>query len=291
MAADASTILPGRFVSGEAVELDVRVARLGSRMLAFALDLMVLAVVALLLTTLTGYVLAKLEEGGVEVDSALVSAIVLIDLIFLFVVVPAGVETLSKGRSVGKLAAGLRVVRDDGGPIRFRHALVRALVGVTLEFPGLLLPGVTWLVGLWTMLVNPAGKRLGDLAAGTVVIHERSPAVWGWIPLMPPQLAAWASVSDLSDLDDELALAVRHFLSRNAQIREPARTALGQALASELAAKIVPPPPPGTPGWAFMSAVLAERYRRNAGRLAASRAVTAQVWDTLYGPRVDKIGR
>ncbi|NUR25486.1 MAG: RDD family protein [Catenulispora sp.] len=260
-------------------------------MLAFALDLMVLAVVALLLTTLTGYVLAKLEEGGVEVDSALVSAIVLIDLIFLFVVVPAGVETLSKGRSVGKLAAGLRVVRDDGGPIRFRHALVRALVGVTLEFPGLLLPGVTWLVGLWTMLVNPAGKRLGDLAAGTVVIHERSPAVWGWIPLMPPQLAAWASVSDLSDLDDELALAVRHFLSRNAQIREPARTALGQALASELAAKIVPPPPPGTPGWAFMSAVLAERYRRNAGRLAASRAVTAQVWDTLYGPRVDKIGR
>lgn len=286
MAADA--FLPGRFVSGEAVELDVRVARLGSRMLAFALDLMVLAGVAILLSTFTTYLLAKLDQVG-QVDNALVSAVIIIDLVILFVIIPAAVETLSKGRSVGKLAAGLRVVRDDGGPIRFRHALVRALVGLTLEFPGLLLPGITWLVGLWTMLVNPAGKRLGDLAAGTVVIHERSPAVWGWIPLMPPQLAAWASLVDLADLDDELALSLRHFLSRNAQIREPARTALGQALASELAAKVVPPPPPGTPGWAFMSAVLAERYRRNAGRLAASRAVTARVWDTLYGPRSEKV--
>lgn len=286
MAADA--FLPGRFVSGEAVELDVRVARLGSRMLAFALDLMILAGAAILLSTFTTYLLAKLDEVG-AVDSALVSAFIVIDILILFVIVPAAVETLSKGRSVGKLAAGLRVVRDDGGPIRFRHALVRALVGVTLEFPGLLLPGITWLVGLWTMLVNPAGKRLGDLAAGTVVIHERSPAVWGWIPLMPPQLAAWASLVDLADLDDELALSLRHFLSRNSQIREPARTALGQALAAELAAKVVPPPPPGTPGWAFMSAVLAERYRRNAGRLAASRAVTAQVWDTLYGRRADQV--
>ncbi|MEV0648976.1 RDD family protein [Phytomonospora sp. NPDC050363] len=290
MAADASTILPGRFVSGEAVELDVRVARLGSRMLAFALDLLVLGFVAVVLLIVSTYLVASLAEGGIEVDAALVGAIFVINLVILFVAIPATVETLSKGRSIGKLAAGLRVVRDDGGPIRFRHALVRALVGLTLEFPGILLPGITWIAGLWTMLVNPAGKRIGDLAAGTVVIHERSPAVWGWVPLMPPPLAAWASLTDLSDLDDELALAVRHFLSRNAQIREPARTSLGLALAAELGAKVTPPPPPGTPGWAFMSAVLAERYRRNAGRLAASRAATAQVWDTLYGSTAQKLG-
>ena len=282
---NAPTILPGRFVSGEAVELDVRVARLGSRMLAFVVDLAVLFGAAIMLTTISTYVLSQLASSGVDVDTALTSAVIVIDLVILFVIIPAAVETLSKGRSVGKLAAGLRVVRDDGGPIRFRHAFVRALVGLGLEFPGLVLPGITWLVGLWTMLVNPAGKRIGDLAAGTVVIHERSPAIWGWAPLMPPPLAMWASLTDLSNLDDELALAVRHFLSRNAQIREPARTALGQSLVAELSDKITPPPPPGTPGWAFMSAVLAERYRRNSARLAASRALTAQVWDTLYGPR------
>lgn len=280
-----SDILPGRFVSGEAVELDVRVARLGSRMLAFAIDLVILAIGCTVLVPLTLYLLGLMDQAGATVDSALFSAVMLINVVFLFLVVPATVETLSKGRSLGKLATGLRVVRDDGGPIRFRHAFVRALIGTALEFPGLLLPGVTWLVGLWTMLVNPAGKRLGDLAAGTVVIHERSPAVWGWAPLMPPPLATWATLVDMSDLDDELALDVRHFLSRNTMIAEPARTALGQRLASELAEKVTPPPPVGTPGWAFMSAVLAERHRRNAARLAASRAVTAQVWDTLYGPR------
>ncbi|WP_285661443.1 RDD family protein [Actinorhabdospora filicis] len=280
-----SDILPGRFVSGEAVELDVRVARLGSRMLAFSLDLVVIATGFMVLLPLSLYFLKLMMDVGAIVDGALFSAVVLIDLVIMFLVVPATVETMSKGRSLGKLATGLRVVRDDGGPIRFRHAFVRALVGVALEFPGLLLPGVTWLVGLWTMLVNPAGKRLGDLAAGTVIIHERSPAVWGWAPLMPPPLATWATLLDMSNLDDELALDVRHFLSRNTIIGEPARTALGQRLAAELAAKVTPQPPAGTPGWAFMSAVLAERHRRNAARLAASRAVTAQVWDTLYGPR------
>ena len=74
------------------------------------------------------------------------------------------------------------MVRDDGGPIRFRHALTRALVGVALEWPGLILPLVTWVVSLGTMLSARSGKRLGDLAAGTIVIHERTPAAWGWVP-------------------------------------------------------------------------------------------------------------
>src|SRR5438874_3693566 len=143
------------------------------------------------------------------------------------------------------------------------------------------MPPVTWVASLWTMLVNPQGKRLGDLMAGTIVIHERTPASWGWVPAMPPVLAGWAGTLDLTGLDDDLALTVRHYLARNREIREPARSRLGFSLASEVAACTTPPPPPGTPGWAYLAAVLAERNRRALLRLAAARAATAIVWPEL----------
>lgn len=277
--------ISGRLVSGEAVELDVRVARLGSRVLALAIDLMILTFLGMMLALVTSLVAAIAAMSGFY-DIALVQAFYVIDLVILFVAIPAAIETLSKGRSLGKAAVGLRVVRDDGGPIRFRHALVRAVCGFAVEFPGILIPGLTWIAALTVMLINPSGKRFGDLSAGTIVIHERTPDARMWIPAMPAGMAGWASLTDLTALDDDLALAIRHFLARNHEIAEPARTRLGIALATELYGFVVPRPPPGTPGWAFLAAVLAERYRRASGRLAANRAITAQVWDTLYGPTV-----
>ena len=139
-------------------------------------------------------------------------------------------ETVSGGRTLGKYVLGLRVVRDDGGPIRFRQAMTRGLVSAAIEFPGLLAPPLTWLACLWTMTVSPQSKRLGDYAAGTVVIHERTPSVWGWMPPYAPGLAGWAGTLDLAGMDDELALAVRHYLSRQRQLREPARSQLGYRL-------------------------------------------------------------
>lgn len=274
----------GRLVSGEAVELDVRVARLGSRVLGFGLDFAISFCAAVGFYLISALLLATLGTFTGVVDGALQTAVGTVAIFAGFVALPATIETLSKGRSLGKLMMGLRVVRDDGGPIRFRHALIRALSAFAVEFPGLLLPGLTWFAAMTVMLIHPSGKRFGDLTAGTIVIHERTPHARIWVPIMPPGLAGWAAVADLTALDDKLALAIRHFLARNHEIAEPARTKLGLALASELNSFIVPPPPPGTPGWAFLAAVLAERHRRAASRLAAGRAVTAQVWDTLYGP-------
>ena len=90
---------------------------------------------------------------------------------FLLVLVggPIAVETLSHGRSLGKLACGLRVVRDDGGPIRFRHALVRGAMGV-VEI--LMTFGV---IACIASLVSARGRRLGDVFAGTLVVRERMP--------------------------------------------------------------------------------------------------------------------
>ncbi len=97
---------------------------------------------------------------------------------------PIAVETLSHGRSLGKMACGLRVVRDDGGPIRFRHSLVRGLIGV-IEI--LMTFGV---VACIASLVSARGRRLGDVFAGTLVVRERVPApAAGFLPPPPPWLA------------------------------------------------------------------------------------------------------
>lgn len=255
-------------------------ALVGSRMLAFLIDLLVeiglligLYFVSLLLT-----LLLLVNQLG---DLALLIGLVTVSGVFAFVIYPATLETLTGGRSLGKLAVGLRVVRDDGGPIRFRHSLVRVLVGFAVDFPGLALPPVTWLVSLWTALANPHGKRLGDLAAGTIVIHDRAPTSWGWSPPAPPHLLGWAATLDLSRLDDELALAVRGFLARTRKIREPARSELCRRLAHQVALATTPPPPPGVPPWAFLAAVLAERYRRETDRLTRRRRVVAQLWPGL----------
>ncbi len=261
-----------RLVSGEAVELDVRVARAGSRVPALLIDIFCQIALWVVLVTVTTPLLGLLGLTGlIAIDGALFAAVQTVIAVGVLIGYPATMETLTRGRTVGKLALGLRVVRDDGGPIRFRQALTRALVGAALEWPGLVLPPLTWVASLWTMIANPHGKRLGDLAAGTLVIHERTPEAWGWVPAMPPRLVAWAHTLDLVGLDDELALAVRHFLARNRQLGEPARSQLGHLLARQVAAVTNPPPPPHTPGWEYLAAVLAERHRRAAQRLSAAR--------------------
>ncbi|MFS8477687.1 MAG: RDD family protein [Micromonosporaceae bacterium] len=268
-----------RVVSGEAVELDIRVARAGSRVPALLIDIVVQVMLFYALIMLGGALLLLVTMSGlIMVDDTLARGLMLVAVVVVLIGYPAAMETFLRGRTLGKLVLGLRVVRDDGGPIRFRQALTRALVGASLEWPGLVLPPLTWLASLWTMIAHPHGKRLGDLAAGTIVIHERTPEAWGWVPVMPPHLAAWARTLDLVGLDDDLALAVRHFLARNRRLKEPARTRLGYQLARQVAAVTNPPPPPGTPGWAYLAAVLAERHRRAALRLAAARQRAAAHW-------------
>lgn len=275
-----TTDFDGRMVSGEAVELDIRYARLGSRALALMIDIpaQVLLFVILYLTLGQLLTIAYFTSFG---DDALASAFFVVMIAAVLIGYPVVFETLTRGRTLGKLALGLRVVRDDGGPVRFRHSLTRALVGVALEWPGLVLPLVTWVCGISAMLLSPKGKRLGDLAAGTVVIHDRSPASWGWVPGMPGNLAGWAMLLDLTGLDDDLALQVRHYLSRNRYFSEPFRTRLGVDLATEVAAKVTPLPPRGTPGWAYLAAVLAERHRRAVHRLVVTRSSTALMYPGL----------
>jgi uncharacterized RDD family membrane protein YckC len=276
-------------VNGEAVEVELRVARLGSRALALLLDIVIQIILVVLLGVLT-LLVASLLPGDVA-DGAFIEAAGKVLIVVAFIAYPTIVETFTNGRSIGKRALGLRVVRADGGPIRVRHALTRALVGFAVEWPGLLLPLLTWVISMATMISSPQGRRLGDLAAGTLVVHERSPAAWGWVPAMPPHLAHWAARLDLSALDDDLALACRNYLARARDIREPQHSRLAYQLANEVGVRIRQAPPPGTPLWVFLAAVLAERRRRAGEGVYLTRALTDRIWPGFGRPDRHAVAR
>lgn len=251
------TGLPEPVVTGDAVILDVQIAQLPVRALSALIDatfvfILYLIGVVLLATTLSQF------------DPALAGAGLIIFTVLAFVGYPLIMETSTRGRSVGKIALGLRVVSDDGGPERARQALFRALSGV---------------IEIWMLLGGPAvicsllsrkAKRIGDIFAGTMVISERAPRL-SPPPPMPPPLAWWAATLQLSGLRPETAEMARQFLSRAMQLDPAFRDQMGYRITGDVVAQISPPPPPGTPPQLVLAAVLAERHRRELARLQGQR--------------------
>ncbi|MEU5075809.1 RDD family protein [Streptomyces asoensis] len=241
-------------VTGEAVALELRPARLPSRALATLLDLVVVFVV---------YVVVSIGvlAASASLDEAAQVALSIATFLLVLVGGPIAVETLSHGRSLGKMACGLRVVRDDGGPIRFRHALVRGAIGV-VEI--LLTIGV---VACIASLVSARGRRLGDVFAGTLVVRERVPVSRsGFLPPPPPWLAGRFQAVDLSAVPDGLWLAVRQCLGRMNQLDPQVGWAMAGQLAEDVAARTGTPVPPGVPPAAYLAAVVQERQVREARR-------------------------
>ncbi|MGQ4474110.1 RDD family protein [Streptomyces violaceoruber] len=241
-------------VTGEAVALELRPARLPSRALAVLLDLAVAVAVYVAVTI-------ALMVATASLDVAAQTALSIATFVLVLVGGPIAVETLSHGRSLGKMACGLRVVRDDGGPIRFRHSLVRGLIGV-IEI--LMTLGV---IACVASLVSARGRRLGDVFAGTLVVRERVPfSSAGFMPPPPPWLAGRFSGLDLSAVPDDLWLAVRQYLARMGQLDPRVGWAMAERLAADVAARTGAPVPREVPPPAYLAAVLQERQAREARR-------------------------
>ncbi|RII15144.1 RDD family protein [Streptomyces sp. YIM 130001] len=241
-------------MTGEAVALELRAAKLPSRALAILIDLVVAWVVYLAIS------IGLLSATG-SLDDAAQAAVAVALFLFVLVGVPIAVETLSHGRSLGKLACGLRVVRDDGGPIRFRHALVRGAMGVVEILASF---GV---VACIASLVSARGRRIGDVFAGTLVVRERVPvAHLPFIPPPPPWLVGRFSGLDLSGVPDSLWLAVRQYLTRMTQLDPQVGWSLAERLAGDLAECTGVAVPSDVPPAAYLAAVVNERQARDARR-------------------------
>ncbi len=244
---------PEQVVTGEAVALEVTHASVPLRMLSGAIDY-VLYLGGLLITFLTWWRL--IGQGYSQAGTARAAAQVSLILALWMLVIPAAVEVLTRGYSAGKLVTGCRVVRDDGGSVRLRHGLLRAL-SATLE---------VWVtqgaLAIITCAVSPRAKRIGDLLAGTYVVRTRSATAQQVPLLMPPELAQWARGADVRALPGNLSLVARTFLQRASTLDSASRQRIGRDLAAQAALRVFPAPPAGTHPERFLAAVLCERRDR-----------------------------
>ena len=242
-------------MTGEGVALELPVANIGSRIVSGLIDVVVNGLACWGLVVLA----SSLTERSSEAVARTAFIVVLVGVL---VGVPATTEALTRGRTLGKLAMGLRVVRDDGGPVSSRHTLTRALVG----WPEIYL--TSGVAAVIAALSSSRVKRLGDQAAGTYVVSERSRLTLPPPPSMPPELEAWASHADIAPLDPGLAAALRQFLPRAASFAPAARDAHGRQLLGRVLSSVAPQPPAGHHHETVLRAVAAERYRRDLIRIA-----------------------
>lgn len=257
-------------VTGDAVVLDVQIAQLPVRAVGALIDITVMFVFYLLGLMVWAASLAQF-------DSALSAAVLIIFTVLVVIGYPLAFETATRGRSVGKVVMGLRVVSDDGGPERFRQVLFRALASVVEIWMFFGSPAVI------CSMLSPKAKRIGDIFAGTVVVSERGPRL-GPPPTMPPSLAWWAASLQLSGLSAGQAEVARQFLSRAPQLDRQLRQQMAYRIAGDVVSRIAPPPPPGAPPELVLTAVLAERHRRELARLRPTMPAGMGSWPPA-GPR------
>lgn len=146
-------------ISNQYVRIEPRAASIGPRIVAFVLDAIFLFIFNMGLTTLF-FVFVNDYVGDIWLVLWLLTTVFL--TLFYFPLM----ESFFNGRSIGKMLMGLRVVKRDGGVANFTAYIIRWL----LLFVDAGIP----FVGMMAALLSPLGQRLGDMAAGTMVISERT---------------------------------------------------------------------------------------------------------------------
>ncbi|MBG6106780.1 RDD family protein [Frigoribacterium sp. CG_9.8] len=236
-------------MTGEAVGLDLRPTSFVLRAAGAIIDfiayfgLWLFILVAISSPFLSGFL-----------DEASAAAIRVSALVFCLVVAPTTIETMTQGKSLGKLAVGARIVRDDGGSISLRHAFIRSLTGVLEVFSTF--GGIAAI----TALLNGRTKRTGDLLAGTYSQNERlskiTPPVYG----VPLELAGWAVTADVARMPYGLSRRIAQFLHQASKLTPDARDRLSRSLAAEASVFVSPLPPANAE--LFLAAVAAVRRER-----------------------------
>ena len=169
-------------ITPEAVPLDLQPAGLGSRFVALLIDWTVQGLLGFALLLL-GIGLSAGDLGGVGIA---LFFLLTFGVLFGY---PIALETLWRGRTLGKAAMGLRVVTTEGGPVRFRHAAIRAALGL-VDF--MVTSGAAAVI---SVLATRNNQRLGDLVAGTLVLRERT-------GLPPPRAAEFGVPAGLDGDED-----------------------------------------------------------------------------------------
>jgi uncharacterized RDD family membrane protein YckC len=259
-------------LTGEAVSLDLHPTGFVLRALGALIDFFTYAILywAILIAVF-------MAASSLGTEEAVLFALAIVTFVVCFVGIPMTVETITKGKSLGKLAIGGRIVRLDGGSINFRHAAIRALTGVFEFYTFPLFGGTAALFGLLT----PRTQRLGDLAAGTYCQYER---VSGTVlPLfgIPYELAEWARIVDVARMPTQLSRRIGQFLGQASQYDAGRRARLAEELAAEARQFVAPVPPVSAE--LFLAGVTVVRREREAVALRLERERLTTLQPALRG--------
>lgn len=256
MVDDEPEVSPLGIVTPEAVVLEFDTGGAGSRVLAELIDL-TLQVTALIVLAIA----MSAVVSSVAPSLSWVAVVVFLVAGFLVLIgYPVGMETLWNGRTLGKAALGLRVVTVEGGPIRFRHAAIRGIIGLGELWA---LSGIPALV---CIILSKRNQRLGDMVAGTLVLRERlaskRPAAVHFPA--PPGMEAYVGSLDVGGLTTAQYGAVRSFLVRVGDLAPAARAAMAVRLANPVADRLHHRPPPMVGPELFLVCVAAAYQQRHA---------------------------
>lgn len=258
------TSVPG-LVTPEAVVLDLPIAGIGSRAAAAMVDLTIQFGSLILFAFVAGSV----NTGPFGWVGTVVVLLFVFSILFVY---PVAFETALRGRTPGKMAVGLRVVTVEGSPVELRHAAVRAalaIVDIHLTFGG---------VATLSAFLSARGQRLGDIAAGTIVIRERAGRDGNRALRFEPPAGTDGLMArlDVGAMTEDDYVAVRSLLVRAATLTPAQTESLGQQVIAAIEPRVRPACPHGMPAGAYLQCVAAGYQRRMAGRPATD--VTTWLW-------------
>ncbi len=224
-------------ITPEAVEFSFDLSGLGSRVFALLIDLIIQSVLVMI-------VLVVLITIGMSFDTseAFSPSMIILMVVILFFEWGYFIffELMWDGRSPGKRMMGCRVIRDGGLPVDFTASLIRNLIRPIDYFLSALM------IGFFIVFASPSYKRLGDMAAGTVVVTERRLSivellaerkVGAFRPTYPP--LGLFTKAEVSKLSTSQIHTIRRFLDRRSDLPIEKRNGFASALYNKLV-KILP---------------------------------------------------
>jgi uncharacterized RDD family membrane protein YckC len=215
----------------EQTQLEFPLAGIGSRFLAIALDTLLQAAAMWVL----GIVLISLAIplGFFFKSSGVWAVAIFIFVLFaIYVSYFALFEALWNGQTPGKRWTHLRVIKDTGRPISAYDAILRNLLRTVDWLPTL------YAAGIITMIVSRENKRIGDYAAGTVVVHEKPLQAVDSIWNAPAAAASALPLGSAAQLNVEELRLVETFLERRGSLESDIRWAMSRQIADRIGSRI-----------------------------------------------------
>lgn len=224
----------------ERVELRYSLANIGNRFLAALIDHLI-QVVAIIVLVISAGVISRWTMFSAA--STWAQAMMVLGFFTVYWGYFVLFETAWSGQTPGKRLMRLRVVREDGRPVRFFEVMVRNLLRLGID----LFPWPSYAIGVVSIVFSRHSKRVGDFVAGTVVVKERAmeaPSLAEIIKISETEAARLQQSTlppfrvDFKLLDEKMIQAVEVFLKRRYELPEASRAILAARIAASVSARL-----------------------------------------------------